>query len=106
MNTKKATPKKEAAPITKANPTINKILCPRQKRVLFRLINGACTPYQLKDIAGNNPPQTIVELKRRGLVIDTVWRKGIDKYGEPCRYGEYHLDAGSMSRAKGLLGVE
>lgn len=105
MSKKKATPKKEAAPVTKANPS-TKILCPRQKRVLSRLLVGACTPYQLKDIAGNNPPQTIVELKRRGLVIATVWRKGIDKYGEPSRYGEYHLDAGSLAKAKGMLGVE
>ncbi len=33
----------------------------------------------------------ISELKARGERIETVMRKGMNKYGEPVRYAEYHL---------------
>ncbi|WP_181389645.1 helix-turn-helix domain-containing protein [Leucothrix pacifica] len=106
MNTKKATPKNEAAPSPKAKNNINIISCPRQKRVLIRLIKASTTVRELLGVAGNNPAETIRQLRNRGLFISLSWHKGRDQDGKPCRYGEYCLDTGSLTKAKAMLGSD
>lgn len=106
MSIREATPGTGAAPNETSKDTLKANLCPRQKRVLSRLLGGVSTVRELSNIAGNNPAETVRQLRNRGFFIGLSWRKGRDQDGKACRYGEYCLDDESLAKAKGLLGVE
>lgn len=107
MSKKKATPKKEAATITKAKPNTVCSLGNYEKRCLESLIIGSCERSNLDQFIGTtNSPEYIRQLRAKGLKIITHKARGFNRDGRKIWWGEYSLDAGSLAKAKGLLGVE
>jgi len=92
MNKRKATSDNKAAPVHKAKSIIKTISCERQKAVLSRLLVGECTVRELQKVAGNNPAETVRQLRNRGVKIGMTWHNGRDKYGKKCRFGKYALE--------------
>ena len=97
---------KKAAPITKANSNTITNLCPRQFRVLTRLSSRPSTVRELFNIAGNNPAETVRQLRKTGLNIILSWHKGLDQDGKKIRFGIYHLPDESKQLARQMLGGE
>ena len=65
---------------------------PRYRRALDALLNGPVTRHDLARIAGAaNAPELVAELRRRGLNIPCERIDFIDRDGDKCRPGEYHL---------------
>jgi len=104
MSKKKATSKNKAADKSKVNNTAKSLRCNRQLRVLSRLLNGETTVRGLFDVAGNNPAETVRQLRELGVVISLSWHKGRDQDGKSCRFGVYHLSEDSRESAKALIG--
>ena len=90
MSPKKATPKK--------------LYCPRQLRVLARLVRRSATVRELFNIAGNNPAETIRQLRNAGVDIVMSWTNGQDQDGQKIRFGVYHLPDEAKRLARQMLG--
>lgn len=100
---KKGHTPKNIAPIAKANSNTITNLCLRQLRVLALLMRRSATLRELFSIAGNNPAETIRQLRKRDIKIGMDWVKGTDQDGKKIRYGIYSLDKSSKASAKALL---
>lgn len=92
MSQKKATPKK--------------LYCPRQLRVLARLVRRSATVRELFNISGNNLAETVRQLRNAGMNIIMSWANGLDQDGRKIRYGANHLPDESNQLVQKMLGCE
>lgn len=105
MSNKKATPATGAAPKTKANNITS--LSDYERRCLERLIEGCCERSSLDRFIGTtNSPEYIRHLRAKGLNITTYRARGFNRDGRKIWWGEYGLDAGSVAKAKAMLGCK
>ena len=104
MSEKKATPKNEAALNRDSENTTKKLFCPRQLKVLEHLVRRSATVRELFNIAGNNPPETVRQLRRSGVDVVMSWANGRDQDRRKIRYGVYHLPDESKQLARQMLG--
>lgn len=102
---KNARPSKaeSSAPRTGARKSTDR-LTPRQRRALFALRNGPVMREVLDRIAGaSNGPNIIMELRRKGLVIECERLHCLDRDGRTCRPGRYTLAVNSRLAAAAML---
>ena len=102
-----AAPKNEAAINTNANNTTvpKRLKAPYQRRCLKALIIAPVDRSDLdKAIGTTNAPEYIRQLKEKGLSINTTKVKGINRDGRKIWWGRYVLDAGSLAKARAMLG--
>lgn len=72
----------------------------QHKRIMRHLRKyGTLTSMEAISLYGIMKLSTrISELRARGERIETVMRKGLNRYGEPVRYAEYHLQGNEEER--------
>jgi phage regulator Rha-like protein len=81
--------------------------CPRQTRITRALLRGGWIWREDVDrIAGaSNGPETIRQLRDKGLVIECQRVERTDRDGVKCRPGRYRLEQRSYPLAQRLLGA-
>jgi hypothetical protein len=69
-----------------------KIKNPREIRLLLALLDGDKHREQLDRLIGaSNSPDIVFRLRQKGFSIPCTMRPGIDRDGQPCRFGVYSL---------------
>ncbi|MCD8523085.1 MAG: helix-turn-helix domain-containing protein [Saccharospirillaceae bacterium] len=82
-------------------------LTPKQRRALLALLNGPITRREAGEVSGAlNAPQTVSELRAKGLPVATEWKTGIDRDGRPYRMGLYSLPESAHEHARQLLALQ
>ncbi len=79
----------------------------QERRALQALQAGPVTREALdRACPASNAPDVVFRLRGRGVGIDCHMRRGVNRHGEPCRYGTYTLKPGQAEFVNVLLGVQ
>jgi hypothetical protein len=90
---------------TDAKFTPRKLPEGQERRALLALLAGPITREALdRACPASNAPDVVFRLRARGVGIDCHMRQGMNRHGEPCRYGVYALKHGQGELVAALLG--
>jgi len=90
---------------TDAKFTPRKLPEGQERRALLALLAGPITREALdRACPASNAPDVVFRLRARGVAIHCHMRRGINRHGEPCRFGVYVLGPAQGELVAALLG--